>query len=869
MSHKPNTPAESPRVPARRGRTTRRGVRVAERAARVLISVAGIGTILAVATICLFLLWVVAPLFRTAEVEAARIVAPTATDEPALLRLEVDEYRSLIWLAFADGSIAAKRVDDATTLERVTPFGDARPTTAAFHGDLALFGFPDGGLRFARIRFDARALAESEITAEQRALAPGARTTIGNELFERTQQGDVRRQRLSVELEPAEAASNASAVLLVDHASAGGTRRCAALHADGSLLLHEWIEKTNLMTGETRLVGSEGRVPFSRIPGRGDPSHLVLAGGGTSLYLLWADGLTQRYDTRDLESLQLAEVVDVIEAPEGHLRAVSTLLGETSLVIGDDTGAASVWFPTKPDGASTSDRQVLTRVHELRGAAAPVTSIRASSRARMVAIGRENGAIEVFYATSARLLGSTGLPKNEPVTAVALAPIDDGLVALGPGGLWSADFDPRHPEAGLAAIFRPVWYEGYAAPEHVWQSSSGTDDFEPKLGLMPLVFGTLKATFYSLLFGVPLAILAAIYSSEFLNPKLRVPIKSSIEMMASLPSVVLGFLAAIILAPFVQSVVPTVIATFITIPFSLLCCAYLWQLVPARLALRWSDLQRLGLILLALPLGVGAAVLSAPRIEAWWFGGDFLRWLNGDGGSAFGGWLVLLLPVCVGVVVVVGGRVVGPRLRVISMDWSRASCARVDLLRFAVASVASFLLAAAVAAGLDSAGFDPRGSLIDTYVQRNALVVGFVMGFAIIPIVYTLAEDALNSVPGHLRLASLGCGATPWQTALRVIVPTAMSGLFSAVMIGLGRAVGETMIVLMAAGNTPVMDLNVFSGFRTLSANIATELPEAVADSTHYRMLFLAALTLFAITFLINTAAEVVRQRFRKRAFQL
>jgi phosphate transport system permease protein len=183
--------------------------------------------------------------------------------------------------------------------------------------------------------------------------------------------------------------------------------------------------------------------------------------------------------------------------------------------------------------------------------------------------------------------------------------------------------------------------------------------------------------------------------------------------------------------------------------------------------------------------------------------------------------------------------------------------------------LASLLLALAGAWCLSALGFDPRGSLVGTYVQRNALVVGFVMGFAIIPIIYTLSEDALSSVPSHLRLASLGCGATPWQTAVRVIIPTAMSGLFSAVMIGLGRAVGETMIVLMAAGNTPVMDMNVFSGFRTLSANIATELPEAVVDSTHYRMLFLAALTLFAITFLVNTAAELVRQRFRKRAFLL
>ena len=166
-------------------------------------------------------------------------------------------------------------------------------------------------------------------------------------------------------------------------------------------------------------------------------------------------------------------------------------------------------------------------------------------------------------------------------------------------------------------------------------------------------------------------------------------------------------------------------------------------------------------------------------------------------------------------------------------------------------------------------GWDPRGSLLSTYVQRNALVVGFVMGFAIIPIIYTLAEDALSSVPEHLRLASLGAGATPWQTAVRVIVPTAMSGLFSAVMIGLGRAVGETMIVLMATGNTPVMEWNVFNGFRTLSANIAVELPEAVQNDTHYRTLFFAALILFAMTFVLNTFAELVRQRFRKRAYQL
>jgi phosphate transport system permease protein len=147
--------------------------------------------------------------------------------------------------------------------------------------------------------------------------------------------------------------------------------------------------------------------------------------------------------------------------------------------------------------------------------------------------------------------------------------------------------------------------------------------------------------------------------------------------------------------------------------------------------------------------------------------------------------------------------------------------------------------------------------------------VGFLIGFAVIPIMYTLADDALSAVPDHLRAGSLAAGATRWQTAVRVVVPTAMSGLFSAVMIGVGRVVGETMIVLMAAGNTPVLDLNLFNGFRTLSATIAVELPEAVQGGTLYRVLFVAALTLFAMTFVINTAAEIVRLRFRRRAYEL
>jgi len=149
--------------------------------------------------------------------------------------------------------------------------------------------------------------------------------------------------------------------------------------------------------------------------------------------------------------------------------------------------------------------------------------------------------------------------------------------------------------------------------------------------------------------------------------------------------------------------------------------------------------------------------------------------------------------------------------------------------------------------------------------QRNSLVVGIAMGFAVIPTIFSISEDAVYSVPKHLTIGSLALGATRWQTMMRIVLLTASPGIFSAIMIGLGRAVGETMIVVMATGNTAIMDMNIFEGFRALSANIAVEMPESEVNSTHYRILFLAALVLFMATFLFNTIAEIVRQRLRTK----
>ena len=267
------------------------------------------------------------------------------------------------------------------------------------------------------------------------------------------------------------------------------------------------------------------------------------------------------------------------------------------------------------------------------------------------------------------------------------------------------------------------------------------------------------------------------------------------------------------------------------------------------------------------PVAPADAVAAAAAIDAGRLAEPSIRrWLDGTIGGPFPGWFALLIAPGVLIASLAIRRV--PMAA--GLEYTRGPMGgAVSLARFIAGAGVALMLAAAGAWMLTAIGWDTRDSVFGTFSQRNTLVVGMIMGFAVIPIIYSISEDALSSVPNSLRFASLGAGATRWQTARRVVLPVAASGVFSACMIGLGRAVGETMIVLMATGNTPEMSLNIFAGFRTLAANIAVELPEAPKDSTHFRVLFLCGLVLFAMTFLINTTAEVVRLRFRRRSSAL
>ena len=841
---------------------TRWGVRAADRISSIVITVGGIGTIVAVSLVFVVLVAVVWPLFTSAKiVDPVRSAASNSTP----LHTEIDEYQLLGWSVHRSGDLFVFRLDTGETILQRKLFETEASVTAiattASDNDVAI-GFSDGSLRVGKIHFTTTFVdgaVEHLVDME-----PNERRTDGEGLVQLTPQGQYRRQTIAIEFGDAIQLADQS-VEDLDRSPLTGS--VVFILKDGSVHHASISQSENMLSGEVETAVQRSKIPIAA-HGNIAPRYAKLVGRGDSIYVIWEDGWLQRFDSRDKSNISLTERFDLLGGNAARrISTVAMAIGRESLLVGDSEGYVTAWSEARTAVSESNDSKWLLPIHELAARPSAVTALGVSRRSRMLAAGYQDGQIRVFHVTTNQLLAETSFDQGQAIRHLSIAPKDDGLFALAGQNYWTSKFDPAYPEATWNSLFRPIWYEGFPRPELIWQSSSANVESEMKLSLLPLIFGTIKATLYSMLFGAPLALLAAIYTSEFTHPRIRSVMKSLIEMMASLPSVVLGFIAAVVVAPFIEGFVSQTLCMFLTVPFAVLLGAFLWQQIPHRLSLRMTSL-RLPSVAVSIVGGVYAGLQLGPLAEGHFFDGNIFYWLDGQG-NATGAWMIMLLPlsgVLMGVAVVLW---INPWLRGLSLGWSRTQFNAVNLVKFLVATAVAFLAAWLVSRSLVAFGLDPRGSVISTYDGRNALVVGFVMGFAIIPIIYTIAEDALSTVPSHLRSASLGAGATPWQTAVRVVIPTAMSGLFSALMIGLGRAVGETMIVLMAAGNIPVMDWNVFNGFRTLSANIATELPEAVENSTHYRTLFLAALTLFVLTFFVNTIAEIVRLQFRKRAVRL
>lgn len=876
-------------VAFKRKKSVSTAVLIADKIADKVITIGGISVIIAVLGILVFLVVETMPLFRGGKTTATHEYALQIPNED-VLTMAMDEYKTVAFALFEDGTsmLAHAKTGEVLARQQMDLAGkDVTAVSVSVDRLHVALGFADGTVKLAEAQFTTEILKADQLPQDLKTLDD--RDSIdGQAIYSRIPGNQYRKLSFEFAVEdapqvpqaalqspedPLNAEETAQVVALDYRVSGKPERRLKSfvtVDAVGHARLTQAEYRLNMMTGKYNIKVKESLLPDVPTP---DPSNIVkvlLTTSADGVMVAEKNGTVYRYNTRDLNSPILAETTNVL--PQGEtLTAFNFLIGEQSIVVGGSKGSLDIFFLLRPESGTMPDGLSLGKGRTFAARKSPIALFAPSARGKSFATALEDGTVEVLHGTSQKLLARySQTQQHSPYSHIVMAPRFDGVLVLAEDGtvnFW--EFFVPHPETTFRTLFQKVWYEGYPEPTYTWQSTGATEDFESKFSLTPLIFGTIKAAFYSLLFAIPIAILGAIYTSEFLHYRVRGIVKPVMEMMASLPSVVLGFVVALVLAPIVETWIAAVILAFVAVPTALMLSAFLWQLLPLHLANRWRGIPKFTLMMVVALLSFFVTYQMGLLFEQVFFGGDFKAWVNGDIGTATPFLFLLLLPITFTFVGLILSQFLGHKIANFMGRISPFQAALLDMAKWVGMVFVSLLCSYVVAKLMSTLGLDARGSFIGTYVQRNTLIVGFAMGFAVIPIIYTIAEDALNAVPSHLRAASLGCGATTWQTAIYVVLPTAVSGVFSAIMIGMGRAVGETMIVVMAAGNTPLIDWNLFNGLRALSATIAVELPEAVKDGTLYRILFLSGLVLFAMTFVINTIAEMVRIRFRKRASQL
>lgn len=745
----------------------RRFRRFKDRLASVAVGLGGISVIVAIMLIFIYLMYEVMPLFYAAEIKPGQYQGQSvepysrpgadtdtwylATEEQAEVGLRIDASGQASFFDTRTGQLRSQYQlggDDATAATAFALGAEANRSFALAHAD--------GRLSFARHQYqvsypnDVRTITP---VIEYPFAAAGLQLSPGLGPVQQLAIRDSEEQLLAVALDTA-----------------------------GQLVASRFAKEVNFIT-EAVEIGVEHRVIELAADPQAPIERLLISPDTRWLFVLYRNGSLV---TVDLQQFDTPILHPPLQVSRGEIRRAEFLLGGNSLLIADSLGEIAQWFLVR-------DEQNSYRLVEVRRFSDPsptaAVALITEHRRKGFVVAEQDGQISLYNSTAhnrvltERLVDPVG---DNGVAAIAMAPRANALLIEDGNGMISLwQVDNEHPEVSWSALWQQVWYEGYQQPDYIWQSSASNDDFEPKYSLAPLAFGTLKAAFYAMLLATPLAICGAIYTAYFMAPALRTKVKPLIELMEALPTVILGFLAGLWLAPFIEDRLATVFTLLTLVPLGVLLFAYGWHNLPKRIRLMipegWDLLLLVPVMILlawlCLPLSVG--------LENLWFGGDMRGFITRDLGISFD--------------------------------------------------------------------------------QRNALVVGLAMGFAVIPTIFSITEDAIFSVPRSLSNGSLALGATPWQTLSRVVLPTASPAIFSAVMIGMGRAVGETMIVLMATGNTPIMDINIFEGMRTLAANIAVEMPEAEVASSHFRILFLAALVLFTFTFVVNTLAELVRQRLRRK----
>lgn len=729
-----------------------------DRLARYFVGVGGVTAIVAIVLIFFYLLWVVVPMFKPADAEAVADYVVPAPAAGQTRHLAMEEQAEVGVRFTSLGHAVFFRLSDGKLIEDVAinlPVGVEVTTVSASYpvSQMVAFGLSNGEAVVVKHNYGV-----SYGDKNARVITPAIEYPMGEQ---------------PVLVDP-----QRKPVVNLSFKAGDDNSTFVAATADGRVVMSAYEKGGSSLEDEEEVTLERTSMVFSYVPE--NVKYIRIDNEQRNLYLANEKGEVSYFDLSDKSSPKLVQQLRVVE-PDRKLTSLQFLSGAISLIAADDKGLLTQWFPVRNE----ANQFQLTRIRDIHEQESSILALASEFSRKGYLAADQDGNVGLYYATSDRNLLVERVA-NAPVAQLAMSPRANAFIAEdAQGKLHFWHVENEYPEISWSALWGKVWYESYPSADYIWQSTSSNNDFEPKYSLVPVAFGTVKAAFYAMLVAVPLAILGAIYTAYFMSPRMRQVVKPSIEIMEALPTVILGFLAGLWLAPYMEKHLPGVFTVLLVLPVGIILCAMAWRLLPASLRLRVPDGWEAALLIVPVVLLVWLGMSLSPWMEVTFFGGDMRVFLTQE-------------------------------------------------------------------LGID-------------YDQRNAMVVGAAMGFAVIPNIFSIAEDAIYGVPRHLTQGSLALGATPWQTMWRVVLLTASPGIFSALMIGLGRAVGETMIVLMATGNTPIMDMNIFEGLRTLSANIAVEMPESEVGSTHYRVLFLAALVLFMFTFFFNTLAEVVRQRLRKK----
>lgn len=716
-----------------------------DRLARYFVAIGGISVIIAILLIFFYLLTVVIPMFESAEIKESAVYPATGTANTLHLGLE---EQGTIGVRFTDDGHAIF-FDSHTGKTVLDKFFElpAKITSVAANLDLVVLGLENGSALAVQYKF------ELSYPDNIRTLTPQLKYPLG---------------KVPLVLDDSGQALTDIAIQL-----SGDSAGLAATTSDNRLVFSRYLREESFISEEITtelesksVLAFAGKINSIVLTPRLDHLYTATTGGTLTDFLLDENGLENGANGNRTDYKFKHEIT-----------RIKLLLGGSSVLVGLDNGDVQQWMSVRKEHG-----RELTFIRDFHKNTLPVNAIATEQQRKGFAVADTQGDITLYYSTSQRTLATINTADNAIEQMAWSARAENLLVADSKNNLHLYQVRNEYPEISWDVLWGKVWYEGYDEPDYIWQSSASTNEFEPKFSLMPLAFGTIKAAFYAMLFAVPIAIFGAMFTAQFMSPRMRQTVKPAIEIMEALPTVILGFLAGLWLAPYVETHLAGIFTLLIILPIGFIVSARVWEHLPGKSRYEgWEAALLVPVVILLIWL---SSIVSAP-LESVFFDGDLRTYL--------------------------------------SSEW-----------------------------GLN-------------YDQRNALVVGLIMGFAVIPTIFSIAEDALFSVPQHLVRGALALGATRWQTMSSVVLPAASPGIFSAVMMGFGRAVGETMIVLMATGNTPLMDMSIFQGMRTLAANIAVEVPEAEVFSTHYRVLFLAALILFLFTFIFNTLAELIRHRLRQR----